>query len=96
VEIVKVIPWELDLKTGRFIYVGPLAVELLNYAIAEWYEESFWINHLHPDDQEKSVRFRQEATAKYENHELEYRMLAADGRDVVSVVEEAEGRISTS
>ncbi|MEH2277744.1 MAG: PAS domain S-box protein [Nostoc sp.] len=93
-ETVKVIPWELDLKTWRFIYVGPLAVDLLNYPIAEWYEENFWVNHLHPDDKEKSVRFRQEATARCENHELEYRMLAADGRvvllrDVVNVVEEA-------
>ncbi|WP_392482842.1 PAS domain S-box protein [Nostoc sp. C110] len=94
-ETVKVIPWELDLKTGRFTYVGPQAVDLLNYAIAEWYEKNFWYNHLHPDDREKSVRFRQEATARCENHELEYRMLAADGRvvwlrDVVRVVEAAE------
>ncbi|MEH2178991.1 PAS domain S-box protein [Nostoc sp.] len=92
-ETVKVIPWELDLKTWRFIYVGPQAVDLLNYPIAEWYEENFWVNHLHPDDKEKSVRFCQEATARCENHELEYRMLAADGRvvwlrDIVSVVEE--------
>ncbi|MDZ8096808.1 MAG: PAS domain S-box protein [Nostoc sp. DedQUE05] len=94
VETVKVIPWELDLKTWRFIYVGPQAVDLLNYPIAEWYEENFWVNHLHPDDKEKSVRFCQEAAARCENHELEYRMLAADGRvvwlrDIVSVVEEA-------
>ncbi|WP_375497489.1 PAS domain S-box protein [uncultured Nostoc sp.] len=93
-ETVKVIPWELDLKIWRFIYVGPQAVDLLNYPIAEWYEENFWSNHLHPDDLEKSVRFCQEATARCENHKLEYRMLAADGRvvwlrDVVSVVEEA-------
>ncbi len=93
-ETVKVIPWELDLKTWRFIYVGPQAVDLLNYPIAEWYEENFWVNHLHPHDLEKSVRFCQEATARCENHELEYRMLAADGRviwlrDVVSVVHEA-------
>ncbi len=65
-ETVKVIPWELDLKTGRFTYVGPQAVDLLNYAIAEWYEKKFWYNHLHPDDREKSVRFRQEATARCE------------------------------
>ncbi|WP_331001389.1 PAS domain S-box protein [Nostoc sp. WHI] len=95
VETVKVIPWELDLKTWRFIYVGPQAVDLLNYPIAEWYEENFWVNHLHPDDKEKSVRFCQEATARCENHELEYRMLAADGRvvwlrDIVSVVHQAE------
>ncbi|MEH2165524.1 MAG: PAS domain S-box protein [Nostoc sp.] len=93
-ETVKVIPWELDLKTWRFIYVGPQVVDLLNYPIAEWYEENFWVNHLHPDDKKNSVRFCQEATAKCENHELEYRMLAADGRvvwlrDIVSVVEEA-------
>ncbi|MBN3879972.1 MULTISPECIES: PAS domain-containing hybrid sensor histidine kinase/response regulator [unclassified Nostoc] len=93
-ETVKVIPWELDLKTWRFIYVGPQAVDLLNYPIAEWYEENFWVNHLHPDDKKNSVRFCQEATARCENHELEYRMLAADGRvvwlrDIVSVVEEA-------
>ena len=93
-ETVKVIPWELDLKTWRFIYVGPQAVDLLNYPIPQWYEENFWINHLHPDDLEKSVRFCQEAIARCENHELEYRMLAADGRvvwlrHVVSVVEEA-------
>ncbi|MHC5770127.1 MAG: PAS domain S-box protein [Nostoc sp.] len=93
-ETVKVIPWELDLKTWRFIYVGPQAVDLLNYPLAEWYEENFWVNHLHPDDKQNSVRFCQEATARCENHELEYRMLAADGRvvwlrDIVSVVEEA-------
>ncbi|MCC5663939.1 PAS domain S-box protein [Nostoc sp. CHAB 5784] len=93
-ETVKVIPWELDLKTWRFIYVGPQAVNLLNYPIAEWYEENFWINHLHPHDLEKSLRFCQEATARCENHEFEYRMLAADGRvvwlrDVVSVIEQA-------
>ncbi|MHC5856923.1 PAS domain-containing hybrid sensor histidine kinase/response regulator [Nostoc sp.] len=93
-ETVKVIPWELDLKTWRFTYVGPQAVDLLNYAIAEWYKENFWVNHLHPHDKQKSVCFRQEATARCENHELEYRMLAADGRviwlrDIVSVVEEA-------
>ncbi|AVH73251.1 PAS domain S-box protein [Nostoc sp. 'Lobaria pulmonaria (5183) cyanobiont'] len=93
-ETVKVIPWELDLKTWRFIYVGPQAVDLLNYPIAEWYEENFWVNHLHPDDKKNSVRFCQEATARCENHQLEYRMLAADGRvvwlrEIVSVVEEA-------
>jgi PAS domain S-box-containing protein len=93
-ETVKVIPWELDLKTQLFIYVGPQVVDLLNYAIAEWYEENFWVNHLHPHDREKSVRFCQEATARCENHELEYRMLAADGRvvwlrNIVSVVQEA-------
>ncbi len=79
-ETVKVIPWELDLKTWRFIYVGPQAVDLLNYPIAQWYEENFWINHLHPHDWEKTFNLCQQASNRCENQELEYRMLAADGR----------------
>ncbi|MBL1201402.1 MAG: PAS domain S-box protein [Nostoc sp. GBBB01] len=93
-ETVKVIPWELDLKTWRFIYVGPQAVDLLNYPIAQWYEENFWVNHLHPHDWEKIFNLCQQASNRCENQELEYRMLAADGRviwlrSIFSVVQEA-------
>ena len=93
-ETVKVIPWELDLKTWRFTYVGPQAEALLDYPIEEWYEENFWMNRLHPHDREKTIKYCQQAIVRGENHEFEYRMLAADGRviwlrDVVSVVKEA-------
>ncbi|MBW4556953.1 MAG: response regulator [Trichormus sp. ATA11-4-KO1] len=93
-ETVKVIPWELDWKTWRFTYVGPQAEVLLDYPINEWYQENFWISHLHPQDREKSLHFCQEAITRGENHEFEYRMLAADGRvvwlrDIVNVVQEA-------
>lgn len=94
-ETVKVIPWELDLKTWRFTYVGPQAETLLEYPLEEWYQENFWANHVHPSDREKAINYCQEATNRGENHELEYRMLTADGRviwlrDIVSVVEEGE------
>ncbi|RCJ39568.1 hypothetical protein A6770_38825 [Nostoc minutum NIES-26] len=93
-ETVKVIPWEVDLKTWRFTYVGPQAEALLNYPIEEWYQENFWLDRVHPHDREKSLKFCLEAIARGENHEFEYRMLAADGRviwlrDIVSVVQEA-------
>ncbi|MBD2343501.1 PAS domain S-box protein [Anabaena subtropica] len=81
-ETVKVIPWEVDLKTWNFTYVGPQVETLLAYSVTQWYEENFWINHLHPHDRDWAVRFSQEATARCENHEFEYRMLAADGRVV--------------
>ncbi|BCL35598.1 PAS domain S-box protein [Nostoc sp. MS1] len=91
-ETVKVIPWELDLKTWRFIYVGPQAETILAYPVAEWYKQDFWINHLHPDDRDWAVNFCREATNTGENLEFEYRMLAADGRvvwlrDIVNVVQ---------
>ncbi|WP_225894185.1 PAS domain-containing protein [Atlanticothrix silvestris] len=93
-ETVKVIPWELDLKTWRFTYVGPQAETLLEYPLEQWYEENFWFNHLHPHDREKSLSFCQEVVSKGENYEFEYRMLAADGRivwlrDIVNVFQEA-------
>ncbi|TVP60958.1 MAG: response regulator [Nodularia sp. (in: Bacteria)] len=81
-ETVKVIPCELDLQTWRFTYVGPQAETLLDYPIDEWYQEDFWIRHIYPQDQEKTVRFCSESITKSENYEFEYRMLAADGRVV--------------
>jgi PAS domain S-box-containing protein len=94
-ETTKVIPWEIDLKTWRFTYLGIQAEELLGYPIAEWYETDFWKNHLHPDDREKSIIFCQELTAECKNHQFEYRMFAVDGRivwlrDIINVVKEAE------
>jgi PAS domain S-box-containing protein len=92
-ETVNIIPWELDLNTWRFTYVGPQAQTLLGYPLEEWYQENFWVNHLHPEDREKSLCFCREATARSEDHELEYRIYAADGRvvwlrDIVNVVQE--------
>ncbi|MBD2594749.1 PAS domain S-box protein [Nostoc spongiaeforme FACHB-130] len=81
-ETVKVIPWEFDIKTWRFIYVGPQVETLLDYPIEEWYQENFWLNHLHPHDREQAMAIYQEAVAKGENREFEYRMLTANGRVV--------------
>ncbi|MGM3307737.1 PAS domain S-box protein [Anabaena sp. WFMT] len=94
-ETVKVIPWELDLKTWRFTYVGIQAEAILGYPIAEWYEQDFWKNHLHPDDREKSLKFCQAVATQCEAHQFEYRIFAADGkivwlRDIINVVAEAE------
>ncbi|MBH8574095.1 PAS domain S-box protein [Nostocaceae cyanobacterium CENA369] len=94
-ETVKVIPWEVDLKTRQFTYVGPQAEALLNYPIEEWYQENFLLDRIHPHDREKALKFCSEVTARGENHEFEYRMLTADGRiiwlrDIVSVVHQAE------
>ncbi|WP_353931698.1 PAS domain S-box protein [Okeanomitos corallinicola TIOX110] len=93
-ETTKVIPWELDIKTWRFTYIGPQAEALLGYPMTEWYEPNFWENHLHPDDRVKSIQFCQKLTAESKNHQFEYRILAADGRiiwlrDIINVVQEA-------
>jgi len=91
VESVSVIPWEANYKTLQFTYVGPRAVELLGYPVHEWFENDFWSKHLHPGDRDGAVNFCREACACQTDFELEYRMIAADGRivwlrDYVSVI----------
>jgi PAS domain S-box-containing protein len=97
VESTHAIPWELDLDTWRFTFIGEQIVDLLGYSVNDWYGENFWVDHLHPDDQAWAPKFCQAAAKQNEDHEFEYRFLAADGRvlwirDVVSVVENESGK----
>jgi len=94
VESTSAIPWVMDLASWCFTYVGHQAETILGYPITDWYEENFWVEHLHPDDRDSNVAFYQSAITKVQNHQFEYRMLAADGHvvwihDEVHVISEA-------
>ena len=91
VETTNVVPWEADLKTGRFFYVGPQAVPFLGFPLEEWMHENFWVDRLHPEDREWVLITRAEAVEKRKSFECEYRMLRVDGRvvwvrDMLSVI----------
>ncbi|GAB4151013.1 MAG: hypothetical protein Fur0046_30260 [Cyanobacteria bacterium J069] len=95
-ERVQIIPWESHLLTDRFTYIGPQAVEILGYPLEDWHIEDFWVNHIYGPDRDWVPQFHQDAAAAQDNYDLEYRMLAADGRvvwiyDVVNVVRDATG-----
>jgi diguanylate cyclase (GGDEF)-like protein/PAS domain S-box-containing protein len=86
----------MDLLSCQFTYVGPQAAILLGYPLDDWYKDGFWLDHLHPEDREETARLCQEATSRCEDHETEYRMLAADDRivwlrDIVTVVPGEDG-----
>ena len=88
--------WEADAHTWQFTYVGPQAPDVLGYPVEEWYQPDFWVDHLHPDDRAWIVDDRRQQAATAVDYELEYRMLAADGRlvwfqDVVHVIRGDEG-----
>jgi len=90
VEHTGVIPWEADGVSMRFTYVGPQAEPMLGYPVDDWYGERFWLDRVHPEDRDAAIRFCQEATARGEDHQFEYRFRTADGRwvwlqDVVTV-----------
>jgi PAS domain S-box-containing protein len=95
-ESTNALPWELDLSTNRFTYVGPQVEKILGYPMHEWTGFDFWAEHIHHEDRDWAITFCQEATARIKDHEFEYRMLTADGRvvwlrDIVSVVADEEG-----
>lgn len=96
IETINAIPWELDLTSGRFTYVGPQSLAMLGYSPQEWTDLDFWTGLIHPDDRAAALRTCQIATQRGEDHAFEYRMLTADGRelwvrDIVTVVKDIDG-----
>src|SRR5678816_1370323 len=77
------IVWEADAKTFTFSFVSEQAERILGYPIEQWLREpTFWRDHVHPDDRNWAVEFCLNATAQKQDHDFEYRMIAADGRTV--------------
>lgn len=88
------IVWEADIATLRMTFVSHQAQRLLGYPVSRWLEqEDFWQTHIHPDDRDFALSYCAARTQRGEDHNFEYRMVAADGRpvwvaDFVTVVKE--------
>ncbi len=93
------IVWEADAQPFRYTFVSSQAERILGYPLEQWLNEpDFWRNHAHPDDFESSPSFCLGEAAHYRDHEVEYRMLAADGsvvwlNDIVTVIVESDGSV---
>ncbi|MBA3403137.1 MAG: PAS domain S-box protein, partial [Gemmatimonadaceae bacterium] len=75
--------WAADATTANVQFVSSKAEEILGYPITAWLQETgFWRHHLHPDDRAKVIASSSEALAQLRPVELEYRMVAVDGREV--------------
>ena len=83
-ELIDQIPailWILDLQTSRLKFISSYAEQLLGYPLGLWMEEpTFWNDHIYPKDREPTDAQRAHATATSEPYDVEYRMIAADGR----------------
>ncbi len=90
--------WEYDLTTDRFTFVSDRAAALLGYPISDWIDRPhFWRDRVHPEDLAATVAICDRAIADRCNCELEYRLIAADGRvvwvyDNFTLVDDADGR----
>ena len=79
----KAIVWRGDPATYCFTYVSAAAEEILGYPVDKWLgDPTFWGDHMHPDDRDWALDYCVTNTAALNDHEFEYRMIAADGREV--------------
>jgi len=95
------IVWEADGRTFQFTFVSPQAERILGYPLREWLEPNFWRDHTHPEDTDWCAAYCLDCTRRRQDHEFEYRMIAADGRvvwlhDIVSVKVEPGGAVYLS
>jgi PAS domain S-box-containing protein len=83
VETVRAILRRADPATFRTTFVNKQAEQILGYPVKSWLEDpTFWVEHLHPQDRERTLVFTAKAIQELRDHELEYRMIAVDGRTV--------------
>lgn len=77
------IVWECEPDTFRFTFVSRQVERLLGYTPDTWLSTAqFWQAKLHPDDAAKAIQTSRDAASARKAYNSEYRMLAADGREV--------------
>jgi PAS domain S-box-containing protein len=75
--------WEADARTLKMTFVSPQVERILGFSPEQWLAEPyFWKNHLHPDDREWATTHFVRSAAEMKSHQMEYRMIAADGRTI--------------
>lgn len=98
VEDFRAILWEIDCGAHRFTWVSRHAEEVLGYPVSDWLNKpDFWDDHIHPEDRESVLANCQRVEAEPEDHQFEYRMIAASGRilwfrHIVRMVRDSQGR----
>lgn len=91
VQTIDGIVWQLDYPSWQFTFVSKQAERILGYPVECWLREpNFWADHLHPEDRHWATDLCHTATKRGEDHQFDYRMIAADGRivwlrDIVTV-----------
>ncbi|MEH6443041.1 MAG: EAL domain-containing protein [Oceanospirillaceae bacterium] len=90
--------WEADIASGTFTYISDNSVRIFGYSLKDWMSTGFWISHIHPQDRQAAIAFRQGRSEILSTHEFEYRFITEKNevvwiRDMVSSV--AENKLSS-
>lgn len=81
-ESTNAVPWEYDLKTHRFTYVGPQIEKIFGFPVGTWENMDIWFGRIHPADRKASLNACMNAIHKGLDHDLHYRAETADGRHI--------------
>jgi two-component system cell cycle sensor histidine kinase/response regulator CckA len=77
------IVWEADAALDQFTFVSRRAEQMLGFPVEDWLTvPHFWERQLHPVDRERTAAEYRAGIAAGRDFELQYRMIAADGRTV--------------
>jgi PAS domain S-box-containing protein len=77
---VNAIVWRADARTLKTTFVNRQAEKILGYPVHDWLDTpNFWIEHIHPEDRERTLAISARALAENLTQNLEYRMIASDG-----------------
>lgn len=88
------IVWEGEPVSHSCTFISQKVKDILGYTARQWTSSnSFWLDHLHPEDRDWVKIFSEKASTERRKHDYEYRMIAKDGsvvwiRDIVSVIDE--------
>jgi PAS domain S-box-containing protein len=93
----RAVPWEADISTFQITYVGPQIERVTGYSPTDWVEKDLWPQRLHPEDRDRAMKEVDILAKEALDHNLEYRLIAADGRvvwirDMISVIKSDDGQ----
>lgn len=81
IETTEAVPWEMEVATRCFTYVGPQAAALLAVPECEWRDGS-WQHHVMADDMEAIAAGFAKAVADRTQQAVEFRLRGTDGRQL--------------
>jgi PAS domain S-box-containing protein len=74
---------DVSANTFNFDFVSQQAERLLGYPVKDWLENpAIWVEHMHSKDRRRVLAARSQALSRRRDYEIEYRMIARDGRTV--------------
>ncbi len=96
VESIRAVPWEMDIKTGKFTYLGPQFFDITGFSPEKMSDFQDWADTLHPEDREYTINYFRHISEYGEDHDFIYRAVRSNGgiiwiQDIVSIVDGEAG-----